>query len=250
MEFLQNVLSTTLVSGFLISAVAWLLRSWITERLKSAIRHEYDKDIEAYKSVLAHVHAATAEGQKATIEARMKAFDRIWRAMLALRNTAGGALHFLDILTVDEYASLKNKRNFQSIVKSLDDDVILAMMPDKDVEQARPYVGESVWLYFFAYQAFNLRVMTLIKWSENGDQKINWHKDNYTRKLLAMALTPDQMAAMDALEIGKLSFVRQAIEARVIVHWHALLSGKEFGDEAVKQAQSMLVAISQMNGRA
>lgn len=243
--FLVDVLSTAAVTGLLLAAVAWLLRSWITERLKNAVKHEYDREIESYKSVLSLVHSATAEGQKAAIEARMRAFDRIWKAMLALKNNTGSITLFLDILTVEEYKTLKNHKDFIAIVGTLNDVKIQKMMPDPNIEEARPYVGEVVWSHFFVYQAFNMRIVVLAWWSTSKDEdKINWHRDTATRGLLAAALTPDELAKLDALQIGKIDYVRRTIEMKVLKSWHRLISGAEFGDEALKHAQTILEAAS------
>ena len=102
-SFVSSALSSAAVGGLLIAAAAWLMRAWIIERLSRAIKHEYDRDLEAYRTAIASTVAATAEGQKAAIEKRLDAFDRIWRAMLALRNNTGSITTFLDILTVKEY---------------------------------------------------------------------------------------------------------------------------------------------------
>jgi hypothetical protein len=70
MSFFLDALSAAIGGGLLLAVAAWLARSWITERLKNAIKHEYDREIASYKSALALVHSATAEGQKAAIEAQ------------------------------------------------------------------------------------------------------------------------------------------------------------------------------------
>ena len=127
--YLWDLLSTAAVTAALLVAVAWLLRSSITERLKNAVKHEYDREIESCKSVLMLIHSATAEGQKAAIEARMRAFDRIWKAMLALKNNTGNITMFLDILMVEEYKTLKNHDDFVAIIGTLDNVKIQKMMP-------------------------------------------------------------------------------------------------------------------------
>ncbi len=245
LAFVLDVLSTAAVTGLLLAAAAWLLRSWITERLKNAVKHEYDREIESYKSVLALVHSATSEGQKAAIEARMRAFDRIWKAMLSLKNNTGSITIFFDILTVEEYKTLTNHKNFIEIVGTLDDAKIQKMMPDPSIEETRPYVGELVWSHFFVYQAFNMRLVVLAWWSKSMDEdKINWHRDAATRDLLAAALAPDELAKLDALQIGKIDYVRRTIEMKVLKSWHRLISGAAFGDEALKHAQTILEAAS------
>jgi hypothetical protein len=245
--YLSDLLSTAAFTAVLLAAVAWLLRSWITERLKNAVKHEYDREIESYKSVLMLVHSASAEGQKAAIEARMRAFDRIWKAMLALKKNTGSITLYLDILTVEEYKTLKNHKDFVAIVGALDEAKIQKMMPDSNIEEARPYVGEVVWSHFYVYQTFNMRIVMLAWWSTSRDEdKINWHRDAPTRGLLAAALTSDELATLDALQIGKIDYVRRTIEMKVLKSWHRIISGAEFGNEALRHAQTILETVSKV----
>lgn len=46
MDLLVTILASGAVSGLLV----WLTKSWITERLKHAIKHEYDEKLETYKA--------------------------------------------------------------------------------------------------------------------------------------------------------------------------------------------------------
>lgn len=51
-RFIINVLSSATISTLLAGALIWLLRNWISERLRNSIRHEYDQKIERYKAQL------------------------------------------------------------------------------------------------------------------------------------------------------------------------------------------------------
>lgn len=242
-----DTLASAAAGGSLIAALAWLLRSWITERLSQSIKHEYARDIEAYKNAMVSAISASAEGQKAAIEGRMRGFDRVWKAMLAVRKNTGPITTFLDILTVDEYKAIKNHTHFQAIVGDLDQERIMKMIPDQDVEEVRPYVGEVVWALFSVYQAVNLRIVLLAWWSSDRDEeKIHWYKDTLTRDLLALALTKEELKKFDALPMGKIDYVRKAIEIKVLAAWQRVISGAELGDEALLQAHKILEASSKV----
>ena len=47
-EFITSIVSSALVSG----AVVWLSKAWIAERLKNAIKNEYDQKLESHKAQL------------------------------------------------------------------------------------------------------------------------------------------------------------------------------------------------------
>ena len=49
---LLSFLTTTAASGAVATLILWIFRSWISERLKNAIKHEYEQKLETYKSEL------------------------------------------------------------------------------------------------------------------------------------------------------------------------------------------------------
>lgn len=242
-NFLSSVLASATISTVALAVLAFLLREWITERLKSAIKHEYDRDIESYKSILARIHAATAEGQKAAIERRMKAFDRIWKTMLSVREKTSSYNFHFDIRTEIEWQSLPSNHEFRNHIGAISEDMMLALLGDVMIEEERPYIGEVVWAHFFAYRSFNVRLIYLARQSLLNPSRINWSVDVPTRGLLAATLSPKELAQLDLLEISKIDFVRRAIEEKVLSAWHRLISGEEFGEEALRHANALLKVV-------
>jgi len=51
-EILMQVLTSAGTVAVLLTAAGWLLRSWIAERLRSAVKHEYDERLESHKAQL------------------------------------------------------------------------------------------------------------------------------------------------------------------------------------------------------
>jgi hypothetical protein len=247
LKFIFESITSAATGGILIAALAWIFRSWITERLKNAIKHEYDRDLESYRAALSSVYSATAEGQKAAIDARFKSFDRIWKAVLALRNNVGFITTFLDILTVDEYKNIKNHKDFIAMIGGLDETKLHKMSPDQQIEETRPYVGEVVWSLFYVYQAINIRIVFLAWSSAHSDEdKIYWYKDEGTLSLLRLALTKEEMSKFEALKMGKIDYFRKIIEGKLLAAWKKLLSGEEIRDEALQHAQSIINATAKV----
>jgi hypothetical protein len=51
-DFIQQVIASASVSTILVGVLGWLTRSWISERLKNAIRHEYNEKLATHKAQL------------------------------------------------------------------------------------------------------------------------------------------------------------------------------------------------------
>src|SRR5581483_4525668 len=103
-ELLTNVLAPVAASAATSGLLMWLFKEWLSTRLKAAIQHEYATKLETLKAQLktdqdlailniqttlsreatlhAAAHAAFAEGQKAAMERRLSAVDRLWSCVL------------------------------------------------------------------------------------------------------------------------------------------------------------------------
>jgi hypothetical protein len=91
-----------------------------------------------------------------------------------------------------------------------------------------------------------------LKNGETDPKKLNWHKDSGIKQLLNSSLTSEEVAKFDATnkfdatKIGKVSWLQNNYEAKILQAIHKVISGEEFGDEALKQAQDMEEKIQQL----
>lgn len=69
-EFITSVISSALVSG----AVVWLSKTWISERLKNAIKNEYDQKLETHKAQLKAANDIELEKLRSSLN--ILAFER------------------------------------------------------------------------------------------------------------------------------------------------------------------------------
>jgi len=67
-DFLQFLIASVSVSVFLSGLLVWLFRTWISERLKNAIKHEYDQKLETHKAQLKSESDITVEHLKAQLQ--------------------------------------------------------------------------------------------------------------------------------------------------------------------------------------
>lgn len=176
------------------------------------------------------------------MERRLNAIDRIWRGVLALRNNAPQLMMLLDIITVDEYKGLTADPRLKDFAGDLSENRIAAMIPDKLIEETRPYIGERLWSLFVAYQAVTLRVLFLIHLAQTQHTKVAWFDDPGVRQLLAVALSQEELAEFDSARFGKISLLRRLMDSKIIQAATRVVSGEEFGAEAMRQAREILAA--------
>lgn len=269
-EFTLSLLSAAGVSAALSGAVIWLGRNWISERLKGSIKHEYDLNLTAVNNELktqANAQAAQlkssiekeaekirfasssiGESQKAAITRKLDSIDTLWSGVLKARENVPAVMGFIDILSVEEYLSMGDHPDFKAMVGDLSIEKLTTMFKDNvgSLERVRPYVGEYLWAIFSTYQTLIIRVAFLIQKGETDPKKLNWHKDGGIRQLLNSSLTGEEVARFDATNIGKVGWLQNNYEAKILQAMHKVISGEEFGDEALKQAQDMEEKIQQL----
>lgn len=76
MNFVEQILSSAVVSAALVTSVAWLARTLIYERLKASVQHEFNEKLEVIRT--------DAKQREALLQAELRAQDS--RLQAALRN--------------------------------------------------------------------------------------------------------------------------------------------------------------------
>lgn len=61
MNDIITIITSVGASGLIGGAIVWLFRSWISERLRSSIQHEYNQKLEAHKSKLQYENETAIE---------------------------------------------------------------------------------------------------------------------------------------------------------------------------------------------
>lgn len=117
-QFVVTILSSAGVSGLLVAALVFLSKSWLTERLKNAIAHEYAEKLETHKSTLAaqqqvaleqirldssreierlrHEHQIEVERLRSAIQAEAASDERIRSEVIKWANPILDAVQMLE----------------------------------------------------------------------------------------------------------------------------------------------------------
>ena len=72
LDVLTVVLSSAAISAALISAILWLSRAWISERLRNAIKFEYDRKLESHTAELSRI----SEDRTRKLERLLRHYER------------------------------------------------------------------------------------------------------------------------------------------------------------------------------
>ncbi len=208
-NIILTILASAGTSAVLYAGLFWLTKTWISERLKGAIQHEYnekietlkaqlkseyDREIEAYKSQLnAGLETLRSDltSHRFLLEAAMKsqafshdlfhqkriaAVERLWASVLELRGSLSSPVFFFGILLPSEYDSVFEKDDAiaASIATVTDEAIHAALKPTSELEADRLHLGETLWFQFFIYRGFLARLASLIVQGKRRQHIPDW----------------------------------------------------------------------------
>jgi hypothetical protein len=92
-EFLKNLPANITVSAVMTGFVVWLTKSWISERLKDSIQHEYNQLLESHKAQLAAANQGTLERLRADLTIASKSHEIKFSTLHEKRAACGGLIY-------------------------------------------------------------------------------------------------------------------------------------------------------------
>lgn len=207
-DFSITLISAIGASGLTTAAIVFLVKTWISERLKRSIEHEYATKLESHKAILRAEHETALEKLRADAakdravqsaatttligihqagqERRLNAVEILWQAIIDLKDKIPGIVTMADILPEEEYGQLLTHPPLRSMINKLSFDVVNDILKvTKSVEKIRPFLGQYVYALFWAYRAFVGQVLvSLIQGRDEGRMTPWYHNDNI-RSLLS-----------------------------------------------------------------
>ncbi len=189
-------------------------------KLKDAIRTMVDS------GVLIDLGKSTSgDSSEQVLGWRKQSAERLWRAVLALREATPEVLFNLDIATEAEYASQKRTPKNQLRMRGITNEVVNSDLQlrraDPNIEEIRPIIGDTLWQMFSSYQAFLIRVCLLtVGTLGNGGP---WYRDEGALSLLARAVSPKVVAEIMKRPLGQLGAARHAFETDILRQIRSML---------------------------
>jgi hypothetical protein len=262
-SFALTTIATTGVSAVLLAALGWLFKSWIGERLKAGIKHEYDDRLEKLKAELksqSDAHLASmksevdrqseklriasvsfSEVQKATIAKKIEAVDVLWLGVIRAREAFPSEVTMTDIFTDEEmqgfYTDPRMRKYSASMASINEYDFFQAGF--EDVQRMRPHLGEYTWALYVTYRSVLGRSIFLIKQGEEKPEKLAWFQDSNIKSMVASAFGTERLNEFEKLRYSRYQWLSYQFDDLLFQAIDTLLTGKSFSDAALRQAQEM-----------
>lgn len=263
LQFVTAVLSSAGVAATLVAVVAWLAREWIGNRLSGGIRHEYDiklaelnarlklqgetaatnlkAEVERLSERLRHSAQSLEEVQKATIERRLLAVEEIWVGTLTAESALPSVFSILDVLLDNEYLGAIDNPKVGPDLKAINASEIIRKTYETNafVIKRRPFIGNYLWVLYSTYQSILFRMIYLVSQCNEEPEKLLWFSDKLIRRHIKAALGDSMLNEFDSLTVSKVSWVRNQFTKAILEAMDSLVTGHEYGEAAIRQAERM-----------
>ncbi|MCK4340570.1 MAG: hypothetical protein KAY37_02455 [Phycisphaerae bacterium] len=263
-DAILTILSSAIPGGLVAGAIVFLFRSWIAERLRQSIAHEYAQKLETFKAQ--HVaaterlraelaeKAATAAVATSTMTAthlaaydrRLAAMETIWRKTVELRGRVPRFVGPSDFFLPEEYEGYFTKLETQRLLQGYSLDSIIERLgcDDREPDQARAFAGDRLYGLFYFYRALIGRVsLVLIRNHEKGSYG-PWHTDATVRSHLKAVLDSEELSEFDGMALGRFQWICNTIQEKMVDHIARVLSGEESAMEGLEQAKRIRAAMA------
>lgn len=159
----------------LLSALIFLCRNLILERLRKSVEHEYGKKMQLLRAELREsgirletelasrdkkfselrgtAIAAIGMREQSLVQRRIEAVDQLWANVHKLR-PAKGALKVMAPLSYEAVSSeIESDRRLVDVMKTMLGEPNFEILADVEAHASRPYLSDTAWALYQAYQA-------------------------------------------------------------------------------------------------
>jgi hypothetical protein len=265
---ITSPLLTIITSGVVSSLIIYLAKSWITERLKHAIAHEYAQKLEAHRASLksdydvqlerlraentkqlaieASARSSLSDAYRAAHERRLVAIERAWAIILKIRSVTPTAVSLLDIMHDEEYKTVPNIPVWRSMITNSQDDRLEERLPRayEGMDEIRPFVGDRIYTLLFVYQAIHGRIEFLLLQSLDKKHLDPWWDDTGIHQSLLLVLSENEIEELQYGQSNRLQRVQSILETKLLQEFQPIISGEASAQFSLKQAIGIQEAAS------
>lgn len=231
-----------------VSFLAAIFVSYVREKRLEAENAKLQKDVDRNKELLSRqggiINAVLSQQQKSqsyTIERQAQAAEQTWKEVLRLRELNSPCISIDSIL-------LPSERHGEILYKigglKPGDGTHHAMeyCRNDNLEELRPYLGEELWIKFFALRAFSCRCLIYYDHCVSEDESVIWAEDDGIRQMLGWVIKGEKKMSDLYSKSEKMQFLRTAqetLESMVYDSISRILTGEMATEDSVRALSSL-----------
>lgn len=234
-----------------LSGAAFILStfiSYVRDKKLKAEAAELQKDIDRNKELLSRqgsfidsILTQQQKGYEYTLARQAEAAEKTWKEVLRLRELCAPCVTIDSVLLpgerhgdpVSKIGGLGPGEGTRRVMDYCNND---------NLEELRPYLGERLWVQFFALRAFSCRCLVFYDDCVSHSRDIIWSEDDGIRQMLNWVIDDDKKIDDIYFASEKMRFLRTAqetLEGLVFISISRILTGEVASEESMKVLSSI-----------
>lgn len=177
-----------LLGGWTVIVIA--VTAWISQVATKRLFNEWDKrnqiEIDRIRHtqqqsdiILKELISIASSNQSNIQSLRTEAIDKLWIAIIALRENFSIPIMYFDITYPAEYSQLHTNPKISSSFGVTNIQAFEWIKSSLELEKYRPYLGEVLWQQFYFYRSILGRMAVLITQLMKGEKLDDWKEDSF-----------------------------------------------------------------------
>lgn len=247
-----NILASFGGSAIILVALSsWLGKVWANRILEND-KTKYISEMEAIKTnnqryinALGVSNSTYIESRKAFNIERIQSIKLIWSELVKIKNSRPSPIIFLDIFMFNEYKQIYRNPKFDFFDAELDHQK-LAKATSSSAEEARPFIDEKAFSYFWAYKALIGRLsMYVKKIREEGQPKKIWREESSILSTIKPIFSDEEMHRFQEEQWDTMVLLGY-IETAFVNHLREIASGGNIVEDSLEHSMKLLQSASEL----
>ncbi len=254
MNFHYEITISAIVSGILTSVFGYVLKLYLSEKIKVIVKSESDKEIEILRAEINHnisILNTVLTSQNQSFQLAQgeiyTAIKTLWSNYLIIRDSLMTINAIDSALLEDEFNALYTK-NYQG--NELVDKKLKMLKPfetleklvtvQHEIELVRPFLNEQIWLNIVYLKNFTVRLSRLYyEGSQNKNIK-HWKSDPTLNGVVKSALTEKEFKFIIELKRSSVKSFQNFIEQKILFEIRKIVTGENAADNTYNYAQQLI----------
>lgn len=234
----------TVISS-IISFIAYFIKDYFLDKWRGIQQKEIETlraQLDKSNLLIGNISNSISSTYLDSNSKRIEHIEKVWVGMMKMKMEMPGLVFMAyTILTKEEVENIPNDTNKYtqaSIANFKPDEYINSNYKIMtDIENGRPFLGENLWIHFFAYQSFLGRLTVLIREGLKKGKVTYWKEDKtFIDQILKIVIKQEELELLTSNDIQAFHNVLNFIEAKVLNDISEQVMGKRMTEESVKHA--------------
>jgi len=219
-------------------------------KIEQATKYGYDKKIEEIKgdinrsnNIVDSITRNHLSSSQKLLDKKIEAYELLWSSILNIRDNFPPGIFLVHMLLIDSeiekpdaFADLNNNPKIGPILRSYDRDDEMKKLIDngKSLIILKPYLSDSSFKLFNAYQVLIGRVTHQFIWDYKHSKIYVWKNDESLEEILRITLTDKELNYIKDLKLNSLAALINLLEYKILQDYRINLEIKETTTDTIE----------------